>query len=221
MRGEPKKEDLFKIPNILCYIRILLIPLFIIVFLNEYYWQSALIVMAASATDVIDGWIARHFNMVTDWGKFIDPLADKLMQLAMLVMAIFKNQWVLILIGVFLLKEVIMLIVGLYIYHRGANLAGAMWCGKLSTVVLDLSLLLIIGLPAHMIVDKFVFTLIGIASACLILSFIVYMQAYKKLFRELKEDGSYRTKEDWAVIKEAKKEAKEAKKAAKLEEKQN
>lgn len=195
MKAKPRKEDLFKLPNILCYIRILLIPLFVYIFTKEYYWQSALVVVAATATDIIDGWIARHYNLVTDWGKFIDPLADKLMQLAMLIMAIFKNPWVIILIVVFLLKEFTMLGVGVYIYRKGDNLNGAMWCGKLCTVVLDLSLLLIIALPSHIIRDEFVFCLIGISIVFLVLSFVVYMRAYANLYRGMKADGTIKPKQ--------------------------
>ncbi len=189
MKGRPRKQDLINIPNVLCYIRILLVPFFVYLFLKEYYWQSAIVIMVATATDVVDGWIARHFNMITDWGKFIDPLADKLMQFAMLVMAIIKNPWVWILVGLFVLKEVVMLIVGLYIYHKGDNLNGAMWCGKLCTVVLDSSLLAIIAFPPHIIVDEVVWILIAICSAFLIMSFVVYMNAYKKLYREMKAEG--------------------------------
>ena len=195
MRGEPKKEDLINIPNILCYIRILLIPVFIVLFLKEYYWQSAVIVLVASATDIVDGWIARRFDMITDWGKFIDPLADKLMQLAMLIMAIFKNPWVSILVALFVVKEIVMLIVGVYLYHKGDNLNGAMWCGKLCTVILNLSLLLIIALPMHILKDGLVFTLIAVCSGFLILSFCVYMNAYKKLYREMKADGTIQKKD--------------------------
>lgn len=90
MRGKARKEDLFKIPNILCYIRILIVPLFIYMFLQKWYWQSAIVVIVAAATDVVDGWIARKFNMVSDWGKFIDPVADKLMQFAMLAVLLIK-----------------------------------------------------------------------------------------------------------------------------------
>lgn len=189
MKGQPRKEDLINIPNVLCYIRILLVPLFVYLFIQELYWQSALVVIIAAATDVVDGWIARHFNMITDWGKFIDPLADKLMQFAMLIMAIFKNPLVWILIGLFVIKEAIMLIVGLYIYHKGDNLNGAMWCGKLCTIVLDASLLIIIALPPHILVNELVITLIVICSGFLIMSFCVYMNAYKKLYREMKEEG--------------------------------
>lgn len=195
MRGEPRKEDLINIPNVLCYIRILLVPVFIVLFLKELYWQSALIIVVATSTDVVDGWIARRFNMITDWGKFIDPLADKLMQFAMLIMAIFKNPWVSILVGIFALKEAIMLAVGLYIYHKGNNLNGAMWCGKLSTVVLDASLFLIILLPMKYIKNEFVFILIAISATFLILSFVIYMKEYMKMYKEMKADGTIQPKE--------------------------
>ena len=189
MKGQPRQEDLFNIPNVLCYIRILLVPVFVYLFVKQLYWQSALTVMLASATDIVDGWIARHFNMITDWGKFIDPLADKLMQMAMLIMSVMKHPLVAILIALFVVKEIIMLIVGVYIYRKGDNLNGAMWCGKLCTVVLDLSLLTIIGLPLKMLTDTLVIILIIVCSVFLILSFVVYMNAYKKLYREMKAEG--------------------------------
>ncbi len=189
MKGYPRKQDLINIPNVLCYIRILLVPLFVYLFIKECYWQSALVVVVASATDVVDGFIARRFNMITDWGKFIDPLADKLMQFAMLIMAIFKSPWVWILVGLFFVKEVIMLIVGLYIYHLGDNLSGAMWCGKLCTIVLNGSLLLIIGLPMDMLVNELIITLIAVCSGFLIMSFCIYMNAYLKLYRGMKAEG--------------------------------
>jgi cardiolipin synthase len=158
------------------------------------YWQSGLVIMIATATDVVDGWIARHFNMITDWGKFIDPLADKLMQFAMLIMAIFKNPWISILVAIFAIKEAIMLAVGIYIYHKGENLNGAMWCGKLSTVVLDSCLFLIIVLPAKYIKNVNVFILIGLSAIFLILSFIIYMREYLKMYKEMKADGTIQTK---------------------------
>ena len=194
MRGEPRKEDLINIPNVLCYIRILLVPVFIVLFLKEMYWQSGLVIMIATATDVVDGWIARHFNMITDWGKFIDPLADKLMQFAMLIMAIFKNPWISILVAIIAIKEAIMLAAGIYIYHKGENLNGAMWCGKLSTVVLDSCLFLIIVLPTKYIKNVNVFILIGLSAIFLILSFIIYMREYLKMYKEMKADGTIQTK---------------------------
>lgn len=188
MRGKARKEDLFKIPNILCYIRILMVPLFIYLFLHKWYWQSATVVVVAAATDVVDGWIARTFDMVSDWGKFIDPVADKLMQLAMLVVLIIKVPWVLILVIAFVLKEAILLIVGLYIYHKGRNLDGAMWCGKLCTVVLDTSMLTLIALPEKWITDTLSSVLICVVFAFMLLSFVVYLNAYVNLYRKMKAD---------------------------------
>ena len=195
MRGEPRKEDLINIPNVLCYIRILLVPVFVILFLKEMYWQSGIVIMIATATDVVDGWIARHFNMITDWGKFIDPLADKLMQFAMLIMAIFKNPWISILVAIFAIKEAVMLAVGLYIYHKGNNLNGAMWCGKLATVVLDACLFLLIILPTKYTRHSNVFILIALSAGFLILSFVIYMREYFKMYKEMKADGTIQPKE--------------------------
>ena len=188
MRGKARKEDLFKLPNILCYIRILLVPLFVFIFLHKWYWQSALVVIIATITDVIDGWIARKFNLVSDWGKFIDPVADKLIQFAMLAVTIIKVPWILILIVAFILKEAILLVIGLYIYHKGRNLDGAMWCGKLCTVVLDCAMLILIAIPESCINDTLSLILIIIVFAFLLLSFVVYLNAYRTLYREMKKE---------------------------------
>lgn len=189
MRGKARKEDLFTTPNILSYIRILLVPLFVYIFLNKWYWQSALVVVVAAVTDVIDGYIARKFNLITDWGKFIDPVADKLMQFAMLVVTILKAPFVLILVIAFVLKESILLIVGLYIYHKGNNLNGAMWCGKLCTVVMDISMLILIACPESFITDALTDTIIVVVMAFMLLSFVVYLNAYKKLYASMKAEN--------------------------------
>ncbi len=185
MRGKPRKEDLFKAPNILCYIRILLIPLFIYLFLSGYHWQSALVVVIATATDVLDGYVARRFNLITDWGKFIDPLADKLMQLSMLAVTIIKIKWVLILVIFFVIKEFLLLIIGLYIYHKDHNLNGANWAGKLCTVVLDSVMLIFIAVPK--IPEPIAIILVGLVTFFLLLSFVVYVLEYKKLYSKIKK----------------------------------
>ena len=88
-------------PNILCYLRILMVPLFFYIYYNatkpyEYYIATA-VVMLSGLTDFFDGRIARKYNMITDLGKIIDPVADKLMQFAMLIALTFsiKNMYLL------------------------------------------------------------------------------------------------------------------------------
>lgn len=182
MRGRARKEDLFKIPNILCYIRILLVPFFIYLYLSEYYWQSAVVLIVASLTDIADGYIARHFHMITDWGKFIDPVADKLMQFSMLFVVAFRRPLVLILIVEYLLKEIILLVIGLMIYHEGFNLNGANWAGKLCTVVFDTVMFLLMFLPD--ISKLAVFFLVSLVSVFLIIAFCSYLIAYIRLYKE-------------------------------------
>lgn len=182
MRGRARKEDLFKIPNILCYIRILLVPFFAYLYLSDYYWQSAVVLIGAALTDIADGYIARHFDMITDWGKFIDPVADKLMQFSMLFVVVFRRPLVLILIVEYILKEAILLIIGLLIYHKGFNLNGANKAGKLCTIVFDTALFLLMFLPN--IPSPGVLFLIGLVSVFLIIAFCSYLMAYIRLYRE-------------------------------------
>lgn len=86
-----RKEDFYNPPNILTYLRLLCVPAFIAVFfaidgaknLNVYIAFG--IFLFASVTDVLDGFIARRFNFITDLGKMLDPLADKLLQVSVAI----------------------------------------------------------------------------------------------------------------------------------------
>ena len=84
-----RKQDLFTIPNLMSYARVLLIPLFCWLYLtaeslSDYFWASA-VVLLSSLTDLLDGKIARRFHMVTELGKVLDPVADKLTHAALAV----------------------------------------------------------------------------------------------------------------------------------------
>lgn len=74
------------VPNALTILRMLMIPLMVYVFNNFGAHWALLVYALASATDVLDGYIARKYNQITDFGKLMDPLADKLMVLTMLYM---------------------------------------------------------------------------------------------------------------------------------------
>ena len=71
--------------NKLTMLRVFLIPVFLIVLYWEFpghRWAALVIFVLASVTDMIDGYVARHFNQITDFGKFMDPLADKVLVMA-------------------------------------------------------------------------------------------------------------------------------------------
>lgn len=189
-----KKKDFFTIPNILTYIRILLVPVFCIVYMNANsisanIW-SVIIVAVSALTDVVDGIIARKFNLVTDLGKIIDPVADKAMQFAMLFCVVYKYHSVIILIIIYAIKEIISLIFSSFLFTKGKNVGGAMWCGKICTVVLYIVMFLLIAVPKY-ITDAhpaMVGILVGFSAAFMLLAFVIYMNAYIKLYKEYQRE---------------------------------
>lgn len=182
------KKDLFTVPNLLCYLRLLLIPLFVILYMKaetaKEYLMAAFVVMIASFTDFLDGFIARKYNLVTEFGKFLDPLADKLMQAALLCVLILKIDSMYLLVILFVFKEITMAVIGYHMLKKGKKLDGAKWFGKLSTTVFYVIMLVFVGLPnMNELVIK---TLMIICGAFLTLSFILYLREYYYMHQELK-----------------------------------
>lgn len=155
MENQPSKiplsKQLFSIPNILGYFRIILIP---IIMWNYFHAQTdldyyfvALLVVISGLTDALDGQIARRFHMVTPLGKALDPIADKLTQGALAVCLMTKYPLMIVLFALFLIKEGFMGITGLLFLRRG-EVYGALWFGKICTVVLYAVMILLIFFPA-------------------------------------------------------------------------
>ena len=135
------QKVLRNIPNILTLFRIVLIPFIVITVMNDDYIMAIVFFVISGLTDVLDGCIARKFNFITDFGKLIDPLADKLTQIATLVSIVIKGlipYWILIVI---LLKEVIMICGASFLYGK-STVVSSRWFGKLSTVVLYIAIFL-------------------------------------------------------------------------------
>ena len=191
------KKDIFAIPNILTYVRILLVPVFVVVYMNAqslsgHIWSIVIIAISA-LTDIVDGIIARKCNMITDFGKIIDPIADKAMQFAMLFCVVYKYHWILLLIVIYAVKEVVSLIFSGFLFSKGKHIAGAMWCGKICTVILYGVMLALIAFPK---IDPHVVTiLIGFSAAFMLLAFFVYMTAYLQLYKEYKKEQRENKKE--------------------------
>lgn len=141
------KKELFSIPNLMSYFRILLIPVFCWLYItaesDQDYLMAALVVLISSLTDLFDGKIARRFNMITQWGKILDPVADKLSHaaLAICLATRYPLMWVLILLMA--VKEGFMGIMGLIFLKKGKMLDGAMWFGKVCTTVLFVGLMIL------------------------------------------------------------------------------
>lgn len=143
-----KKSEYFTIPNIMGYCRIILIP----VFLYLYYhagstkdYISAFVVLTISfLSDLFDGKIARKFNMVTDFGKMLDPVADKLTQWSMAIAISFRIPVMMNFVVLFALKEFYMGMMGLYIMKKYHKVNMAQMFGKISTVLIDIGVLVLL-----------------------------------------------------------------------------
>lgn len=137
------------LPNKLTLIRVIMVPIFIIAFLFNYYFVALVIFIAASVTDYFDGKIARERNLVTNFGKIMDPLADKILvysALCLLIEAYVLSAWMLILI---LAREFIVAGMRTVAASEGIILAAGM-SGKIKTVLQMVSvciLLLAVALP--------------------------------------------------------------------------
>ena len=108
-----KKESILTIPNLLSLIRILLIPFIIWLYCAQKAYLCTIIVIALSGfTDIIDGKIARKFNMVSDVGKVLDPVADKLTQATLVICLTARYPWMWALLALFAVKECLMLLWG-------------------------------------------------------------------------------------------------------------
>ena len=135
-----KKEDLFTIPNILCYIRFLLIPVFVFVYLKgtqpRDFLIAGVILLVAALTDGLDGFLARKLNMGTEWGKMIDPIIDKLMQVVVAICLCQRHKLMWVVVVLLLVKEGYMGYMGWRNLKSGGTVKGALWFGKVCTAIL-------------------------------------------------------------------------------------
>lgn len=145
------KKELFTIPNMLSLFRLLLIPVYVTIYLNatqdREHFLAAAILGISCLTDLIDGQIARHFNMVTNIGKVLDPLADKLTQLSLTVCLSVKYPALRSVLLLFVIKEVFQVSVACMMLNRGKVLPGSLIAGKICTTVLFSGLILLVLLP--------------------------------------------------------------------------
>ena len=97
------------VPNILTVIRFILVPFILVLIFQEQYLAAVVVITISGLTDILDGTIARKYNYITDFGKLVDPLADKVTQISILVSLAIKNiipLWILIIV---FLKEILMI----------------------------------------------------------------------------------------------------------------
>ena len=131
------KNKIFTIPTVLTFVRLGLIPVFVWLysFEAEYSWATAVLAVSA-LTDIADGFIARKFKMISDFGKMIDPIADKLTQLCALICLVFRFKLMLVPLVLIVVKELFSGIVTLIRLKKTRAVPSAVWHGKVTTTLL-------------------------------------------------------------------------------------
>lgn len=146
-----KKEDWFTIPNILSYVRIAIIPIYMSMYIHaetamDYYWAAGILFLSG-VTDSLDGIIARKTNQITDLGKLLDPLADKLTQVSVIAAMFIQRPYILPLLILFVLKELFLLINNVILYKKDVIMDGSMWFGKVATAIFYVCMFLLVIFP--------------------------------------------------------------------------
>lgn len=123
------------VPNILTIIRFLFIPSIIVALAYDNYILALILFTLSSLTDVLDGKIARKYNAISDFGKLMDPLADKLTQLSVLITLSLKNVIPIWIVIILLIKECVMIAGASFLYGKDL-VVSSKWYGKMTTVLI-------------------------------------------------------------------------------------
>ena len=190
MKDQVKKDytnKVLTIPNILSFFRLCLIPVIVWLycFKHNYFW-TIIVYGFSSLTDIIDGAIARKFNMISTFGKVFDPFADKLTQMAIIGCLITRFWWMVIPLVIFVIKELSMNIVGLVAAKKTGVIKGAMWHGKANTVLFFL--LMVIHLAWYTIPPTVSKIFVGVSVTMMLISATLYTVDYVKMLREAKKN---------------------------------
>lgn len=187
-----KKPAMLNIPNTISVVRILLIPVFVVLYLRAdspaMHLTAAAILLVSGLTDMLDGYIARKYDMVTALGRILDPLADKLTQASVCICLAIRYPALLFIPIALIAKEVIMLLAGLGILKRSEtpDIPGAKWFGKLYTLLFYTGTLVIVGFPQ--IGQAAILAILILLVALMLFTLIMYIPVFFKTMRSIRKD---------------------------------
>jgi cardiolipin synthase len=172
---------LLNIPNFITLVRFLIIPIFGIYLFYENYLIAVLLFIFAGITDVLDGYIARKFRMITNFGKIADPLADKLMHITALIILTYLNKISIFIVLIIMAKELLMGFGSLSLYKKGKYVVSANWYGKLSSVVFYFVIITLIIYEKESVIKNII---IWVAVFFALFAFYKYSRDYKNVNKE-------------------------------------
>ena len=198
-------HDLFDgwntIPNWLSFIRIALITVFAVLFVQGHQLVAVIVMICAALTDLFDGKIARKFNQVSNLGKILDPIADKLSQMAIVIVLLY-TYWenpIKYLFFFFIVKEVLMLLGGALLLSKGMRPTAAEIWGKVATNVFYIAMIIILAFGengalcdvTHFTLPSVVtWVLVALSAVSALVSLLGYMPGFLKQLKENKTQNT-------------------------------
>ena len=198
-------HDLFDgwntIPNWLSFIRIALIPVFAVLFVQGHQLVAVIVMICAALTDLFDGKIARKFNQVSNLGKILDPIADKLSQMAIVIVLLY-TYWenpIKYLFFLFIVKEVLMLLGGALLLSKGMRPTAAEIWGKVATNVFYIAMIIILAFGengalcnvTHFTLPSVVtWVLVALSAVSALVSLLGYVPGFLKQLKENKAQNT-------------------------------
>ncbi len=179
------------IPNILSIIRICLVFVFIALFFADMIYAALFVFLLAGATDVLDGYLARRNGWISNLGKVLDPFADKLMQCTVLVCLFIKQYIPLWFVLPFIIKEVLMLLLGAIVIKRRSVVVVSKWYGKLTVCIFYGTIVLSVLLKDFLLENPLIAVLFFVpAVAFAVFSLASYVKQYAYLKHEEIQKGN-------------------------------
>ena len=175
------KEQILTIPNAMSGARIVLIPFIIWTYAIDRHYLSVALVALSALSDMLDGFVARKLNMISDFGKFIDPVADKLTQAALVVCLMTKHPHIFVLFIILAVKEIATLALSAVVFRRHDSVNSAKWYGKMCTVVFEGTMMLLILCPEAE--ERAVHMAIGLCGAVMLFAFVMYVNFFHSILR--------------------------------------
>lgn len=194
--NKEKKVDLryiFTVPNILSYIRIVLIVPFVILFLKKEYLLAAICIIVSGLSDCVDGFLARKLNQITQLGKMLDPVADKLTLLAVGVCLSVVEPMIIPVIIILIIKDLLMLIGASVMLKNKVMPFASEWYGKVGTVCFYVSVAAIVVFDLILKVQNFDIVsliLLSFTAVIMLYSLVRYYLIFRAMMKKAKEEKS-------------------------------
>ncbi len=178
----------WNIPNALSLLRIALVPAFVALYLLQQDMWAFGILLLSGMTDFVDGFIARRFNQITDCGKLLDPLSDKLTQVAVVVCLTTRYTELLPLTVLCFIKELCQGVGGILLLRKKVQAQGAKWFGKVSTVLFYTAMLVVVLWYDTLAVTApwVIVALVGLVGVSMLIAFIGYLRLFLQMRRTVK-----------------------------------